>query len=537
MTEVSTKVKDIKDAYELLRQRGWIIDEAKGTGYHPDQPTASISVKELVHNVKQYAHTLNPNVKKEVQIDTLMNNIRESSNLRVTGVLGDIIKAQRKHTDHAFKFIGSPGLQSLRTELKDTEIKLASSGEAVVDSLQALARYRPEQIRALSVDGLCDFCSSGKPTKIYPAMSFLMPNKVGSKGSWNACAECATLIDSDNWIGLEERALDSFEADGRMARGERSFMQVTLRETYRRLRDNLLVKPKPKRLVPDSVLFHIQNVRDYYMEHMEKSHHMSSYKMVKLPFERIVFSYDHKFIKLKDTTSTMRHVNVAMREMDVPDFFSFTRSQAQFIEQQVAETMVVVQRINPDTIIEATIHVDGGKLPGNWFVFVDKTGQVLTDEATKLGWLWIRNGRDTQFIMEELPSELRDTLESMVCRHGCIGLTALQFLNCKNVEVLDNPPSRQQRRAAERANQKPPVTYKTLVIHPMSRKRVTVKNPDGSARHGVSLHIVRGHLRDYRQGAGLGRNHAHGLFWCEPHLRGSEEHGRVEKDYEVEPGE
>jgi hypothetical protein len=321
-------------------------------------------------------------------------------------------------------------------------------------------------------------------------------------------------------------------------------------ETIREMAGHPPEKTQPQRTVPESVLFHIQNVRDYYMKHMaNEAFNVAQFRMAKLPFKRIVFSYDHHFNKsgaeIIQVRRVTRHVTVALSEHSTADLIDHVyRTNV----PNAGELIHDIHMVSAHVIIQAHVAVENRSLPGRWFVFTDKDGQVLSIESRGLGWLWLRNAEETQTIAriakgfyefhpDTSLKQGEQALEDTLCRHGCISLMALQFLNCKNVEVLDNPPSRQVRRACERSGAKPPVTYKTLIIHPLNQKRATVKNPDGSAMHGVSLHIVRGHFRDYRQGAGLGRNHAHGLFWCSPHLRGQEEHGRVEKDYEVEPGE
>lgn len=51
--------------------------------------------------------------------------------------------------------------------------------------------------------------------------------------------------------------------------------------------------------------------------------------------------------------------------------------------------------------------------------------------------------------------------------------------------------------------------------------------------HETALHVVRGRFKDYREGGGLGRSHAAGIWWGAPHVRGDEAAGKVEKDYEL----
>lgn len=48
----------------------------------------------------------------------------------------------------------------------------------------------------------------------------------------------------------------------------------------------------------------------------------------------------------------------------------------------------------------------------------------------------------------------------------------------------------------------------------------------------MAMHTCRGHFADYRKGKGL-FGKLKGLYWINSHVRGSEEHGVVEKDYAV----
>lgn len=113
-----------------------------------------------------------------------------------------------------------------------------------------------------------------------------------------------------------------------------------------------------------------------------------------------------------------------------------------------------------------------------------------------------------------------------------VGLATLNFLNCKNVETMDNPPSRQVRRHCERTGEPLPVTYKTLIIHPNMRRRREVQESGGFTMERA-LHIVRGHFKDYRQGRGLGKNGGHGLWWWSPTVRGTSKERAIVKDYQV----
>ena len=59
---------------------------------------------------------------------------------------------------------------------------------------------------------VCDFCSSGDPRWEYPASDFPVDDhapRVASVGAWLACAECAALIEQEQWPALAKRGLQT----------------------------------------------------------------------------------------------------------------------------------------------------------------------------------------------------------------------------------------------------------------------------------------------------------------------------------------
>lgn len=113
-------------------------------------------------------------------------------------------------------------------------------------------------------------------------------------------------------------------------------------------------------------------------------------------------------------------------------------------------------------------------------------------------------------------------------------LLALSFLHCKNVTIHSEEPAIKLQKARERRGKLPLFTFKTLEIKPMVK---ILKEQGESETKGLkhALHICRGHFKDFSNGPGLGRGHAHGLYWWESHVRGSREVGAVIKDYKVSP--
>jgi len=106
---------------------------------------------------------------------------------------------------------------------------------------------------------------------------------------------------------------------------------------------------------------------------------------------------------------------------------------------------------------------------------------------------------------------------------------ALAFLHTRQGATLEptSGPSRQVRRANRRKGM-PEYTYKVLSV-PSIRK--VVGKYREATRHGVRLHIVRGHWADHRQHGICNNPNARGIYWVPPHVRGDRELGTVEKDY------
>lgn len=104
----------------------------------------------------------------------------------------------------------------------------------------------------------------------------------------------------------------------------------------------------------------------------------------------------------------------------------------------------------------------------------------------------------------------------------------LAFLACKNVEVIDRPAPRHERRRAEREKKPEPFTFKTLSIHPVARKSGGHAGPRSG--RGVALHTVRGHFKTFDEHPLFGR--VKGTFYWGSMARGSADRV-VEKRYEV----
>lgn len=105
------------------------------------------------------------------------------------------------------------------------------------------------------------------------------------------------------------------------------------------------------------------------------------------------------------------------------------------------------------------------------------------------------------------------------------------FLHCKNVVTINHEPNaKEQAKRVKKNRLAPLISYKTLEIRPIGRKRsVTNENSTSSLK---ASHIRRGHFKDYTKGKGL-FGKLHGIYWWDMALSGSDEAGKIEKIYEI----
>lgn len=164
----------------------------------------------------------------------------------------------------------------------------------------------------------------------------------------------------------------------------------------------------------------------------------------------------------------------------------------------------------PDATWITTMHgyarIDGRNVTGfgRWHWALDEHGDPIASAH-------VREARTTRFVVIAL---------------------AMSLTNCGNVDQDTRHPAPKLQRSRERRNKPPLVSYRTLVIRPVARSSASapVDRSDAATR----LHLRRGHFRDYRNGSGLfGQERLRRVFWFSPTLVGREEHGRVNKDYEV----
>lgn len=109
-------------------------------------------------------------------------------------------------------------------------------------------------------------------------------------------------------------------------------------------------------------------------------------------------------------------------------------------------------------------------------------------------------------------------------------LGALNFMNCRNVELVEPTWERHKRKRLARLG----VKVHTISVFPVGRSvRSGPKVQDAGG--GLPLSSVVGHFAHYgpEYGRGLLFGRLAGRFWIPQHARGAKEHGESEVDYRL----
>jgi hypothetical protein len=110
-----------------------------------------------------------------------------------------------------------------------------------------------------------------------------------------------------------------------------------------------------------------------------------------------------------------------------------------------------------------------------------------------------------------------------------IALLTISFMHCKNVQLIAGGPGTIK---GKRNRYGPKIKYYTLEIEPM---KTVLKTEGNSETIGLkrSLHICRGHFKDYREHGLFGKFKE--VYWWDSQVRGNISQGVVNKDYYVNP--
>lgn len=138
-------------------------------------------------------------------------------------------------------------------------------------------------------------------------------------------------------------------------------------------------------------------------------------------------------------------------------------------------------------------------------------------------------GRHISSIINNDDHRLPELMRAAIISNLFVVLYATALLHCKNVSLEDRAPNEKLSKKQLKKQGIPKLKYKVLLVSPMDKKSARESGMMLDS-NGRSLHICRGHFKDYREGNGLfGR--FKGIFWWEQSLRGSIDNGVVVKQY------
>lgn len=281
-----------------------------------------------------------------------------------------------------------------------------------------------------------------------------------------------------------------------------------------------------------AVVINAVNVYEYMYNGYKDDWHLEDLPSLAPPFPVFFIEGqypDHKTIKKKT-------VKVS------PDSIPFMKKGDLFISvnpEKLIEPLGSVKNLDPQIMLSVEAATWAYILvtfidDGNGFYTVPSYGLIPLDEA---GFYNLYQDRLYSVTMPEFVGVIPESdfiiYHRMMAHDLIIPLMAIGLMNCKNVELVENVPRKTESKRHQRKHGKPLTKYYTLKVNSM-RKEYT-NDGDGSHAGGKrSLHIARGHFKDYRGGGGL-FGKLNGVYWWDAHVRGDSKTGIVHKDYQVEP--
>lgn len=112
---------------------------------------------------------------------------------------------------------------------------------------------------------------------------------------------------------------------------------------------------------------------------------------------------------------------------------------------------------------------------------------------------------------------------------SCI-LRLFSIINCKNIELLDNPAPERLNNSRIKKNKLPLCSYYTIAIKAVSRKDQDKKL---KGLWDNRVHLCRGHFKTYTEEKPLFGKIV-GRFWWQASVRGNPKEGMIVKDYEID---
>jgi hypothetical protein len=128
------------------------------------------------------------------------------------------------------------------------------------------------------------------------------------------------------------------------------------------------------------------------------------------------------------------------------------------------------------------------------------------------------------------PDAIPESLAMGLSENLSMAYLALGWMNCRNVEIVEEGPSSIQRRKRQRKGDLPGLEYKKIILDGRSRRSLA-SNQEAERRH-QRLHVVRGHFKTYTADKPLMGKFV-GQYWWHQQTRGDADLGVIHHEYEV----
>lgn len=250
-------------------------------------------------------------------------------------------------------------------------------------------------------------------------------------------------------------------------------------------------------------IFRIDNVAEYYYESPQIVwDERTDFPNLAPPFENMYFEYPYPENLVCEEGSFIhpgfgtRAGILCMTRETHGEKFKWYCTMATFGES-----------ITDGHISHLDIYLHYGVSEQGEFIPLDNQGGVLIYSANK-----------------QYPIEILQATKSIIFP----AFLAISFMHCKNVKVLHRGPGEKPKE--KRNRYEPRVKFHTLEITPMKRVLET-EGRSGEVGLKRSLHICRGHFKDFQEKGLFGKYH--GIYWWDSQVRGKAEAGIVHKDYSV----
>lgn len=173
----------------------------------------------------------------------------------------------------------------------------------------------------------------------------------------------------------------------------------------------------------------------------------------------------------------------------------------------------------------------GGYFPFRASVFLRDDGTIILTRDGNFGMIGIES-QGEEYDIAKHDRETYQRVYTMAAELVSIVLFTFSMLNVKNVVRVEHKADRKLQERRKKRGQLPLVKYYTLEVEVPGKRAIGSSPANASETSSRPLHLVRGHLADYRDGKGLFGKHK-GVYYIPSHMRGDIDNGVIKKRYRV----